>query len=91
MVVVGFVGAHEASTSPCLIFCPLVRKVWNCIETWSCLKKWSMLSFLDCAISLRNTVSKKDFELFVMYNWVIWKEICRYKHEQNKQHFMIKD
>lgn len=72
-----------ASTSHCLIFCPLVKNLWKNTVFWNHLKRMHYAKFLDCLLLLVKVLKVVELEKFVFMVWAIWKEFCILSHKTN--------
>lgn len=87
--VCSFCGSVEASTEHCLIFCPKAREAWEGTYFWFLLKQCICMDFISCGLVMKDKVSKAEFELFVIYLWAIWKDLCSMKHNSKPRNFKI--
>lgn len=55
-----------ATTSHCLIFCPVVKYVWTQSLFWENVKNLYMMSFMECAMFLASFLPNEILELFVI-------------------------
>lgn len=47
------------------------------------------MDFISCGLVMKDKVSKAEFELFVIYLWAIWKDLCSMKHNSKPRNLKI--
>ncbi|XP_073120144.1 uncharacterized protein [Henckelia pumila] len=62
------------STTHALFFCVVVKSCWKDTRFWVILKQMRHLEIFDIFLWMKDTLSRLDFEVFVMRSWATWCE-----------------